>query len=254
MKKKLYHFSGETDLESNAEIKNFLNEIEVIPFENLSAQEVLNKNFDIIELKENDYDQFKNIISAVGWKISHLNSADALLRDGKIYRPTNVVADCILHLIQQRQSSISTAAAVMVIGDYNFVLSVTAKLALAGFKNFVISFEDESLFAALQKRLKDFIFNLNLTFVKLNELNQVPNTSSMLISNMTENMSPEAYESLAYFNFLSHDGIFVDASSAKNGALIEEARRAELTVIVENEILTLKYKTLLELSKNSSKV
>ncbi len=86
----------------------------------------------------------------------------------------------------------------------------------------------------------------------MNELNQVPNTSSMLISNMSEKMSPDAYESLAYFNFLSSGGIFVDANSEKNGSLIEEASRAELTVVKENEILTLKYKTLLELSKNSS--
>ena len=250
--KKLYSFSGQSELETSSRLQELKNEFEVISFSGLSAQETLAKNFDLIELKGSEYELFKPIISAIGWKVSHLNTADVLVRDEKIYRPANVMADCILALIQKRQTHISTSASVMIIGDYNFVLSITAKLALAGFSHFIISFEDPESFANLKKRLGDFIFNLNLTYVKPNELNQVQSTSSMLISNISEVASPSAYESLAYFNFLSHGGIFVDAYSEKNGFLIDEARRAELTVIEEIEILTLKYKNLLEISKNSS--
>ncbi len=251
MKKKLYSFSGSADLETYAALNSYLNNIEIVPNENLDAKQTLDKNFDLIELRGFEYDQFKPLISAVSWKVNQLNTADVLVRDQRIYRPVNIIADCILHLIQQRQPSISTSASVMVIGEYNFVLSVTAKLALAGFKKFIISFEDETLFAILKKRLNEFIFNLSLTFVSLNEINQVSKTSSMLISNVNETINPGAHESLAYFNYLSHGGVFVDANSERNGSLIEEARRAELTVIQEIEILTLKYKTLLELSKIS---
>ncbi len=254
MKLKIYNFSGPSELETDPSLAPYLENFEVIPFQNLTPEQTLAKKFDFIELNPNDYEKFKPFINAVGWKVNHLGVADVLMRDGAFYRPLSIVADGILRLIRERMSSISTSTSVLVIGEFSFVLSVTAKLALAGFSHFIISLNQDNDFLTLEKRLKEFIFNLSLTYVKLNELTQIQSTSSLLISNLTEKMNSEAYESLAYFNFLAHGAVFVDFNSSKNASLTEEARRAELAVIQEIEILTLKYKTLLELSKNSSKV
>ena len=46
----------------------------------------------------------------------------------------------------------------------------------------------------------------------------------------------------------------VQHKSYKNAVLIEEAKRAELNVVEELEILTLKYKSLIEFCKISSLV
>lgn len=252
MKKTLYHFSDQPELLKMKDYQgDFLEHFEVIPHGQLSVEEVMKRKFDFIELQAGDYESFKPYIKAVGWKINHLNVADILVREGTFYRPLNLLADCILQTIQQRMSSMSTSTSAMVIGDFDFVVSVTAKLALAGFSHFIISLYDDTSFAILEKRLKEFIFNLDIKYVKLNEITQTQDTSLLLISNLSEKKNLEAYESLTYFNFLSHGAVFVDAHSGSNAALIEEARRAELNVIEEWEILALKYKSLVELSKNS---
>jgi hypothetical protein len=142
----------------------------------------------------------------------------------------------------------------MIIGSYDFVLSLAAKVALLGYSEIIISLFENSRSLILEKKLKEFIFNLNLTFIKLNELTQIQSTSGLLISNVSEKMDSDAYESLTYFNFLSHRAVFVDYQSYQSASLIEEALRAELNVIEEIEILTLKYKTLIEFCKNSSLV
>ena len=73
----------------------------------------------------------------------------------------------------------------------------------------------------------------------------------LLISNLSKKNSPEAYESITYFNFLSRGAAFVDLNSRNEPILVEEARRAEITVIDEIEILRIKYDMILEIFKNS---
>ena len=222
-----------------------------MPHAELTPQATLHQNYDFILIGDGDFEKFRPFIKAIGWKINHLGVADTLVREGNYYTPMNLMADCILSAIQTRMVTMSTSNTVLVIGEFDFVLSVTAKLALAGFSNFIVSLEDEFKFDIIKKRISEFIFNLDLKFVRLNELTQIQDTSSLLISNLSETTNREAYDSLTYFNFLSAGGVFVDANSLRNASLIEEARRAELNVIEEGEILTLKYKSLVELSKNS---
>lgn len=251
MKKKIYHFSGKNDLQIYPELGKFLEYFECIESTGLTAEEVLQKKYDIIELADGDFESFMPTVTAVNWKVSHLQTADTLIHSGKIYLPSNIVADCIMQTLKTKFMLLDTGASAVVVGDDSFALSVAAKLGLAGFSDIYIALKNEKSFFAIEKKLKEFIFNLKLNFVKLNELTQVQSSSSLLVSNLSEKTNAEAYESLTYFNFLAHSAIFVDMNSLKNSSLIEEAKRAELNVIEEIEVLNLKYETLLDLSKNS---
>ncbi|MBC7742995.1 MAG: hypothetical protein H7061_12415 [Bdellovibrionaceae bacterium] len=252
MKKTVYGFSKIAADLSVKDHPQFNEKFDFIANEDLTAAATLARNFDFILLGDGDYEQFRPLIKAIGWKINHLSVADLIVREANHYRPMNLEADCILHAIQTHMVTMSTSTTVLVIGYFDFVLSVAAKLALAGFSKFIISLANDSQFTIIKKRLAEFIFNLDIKYVSLNELTQIQQTSSLLISNLSEKVNQEAYESLTYFNFLSAGGVFVDAHSQSNTSLIEEARRAELNVIEESEILTLKFKTMVDLSKNPS--
>jgi hypothetical protein len=254
MKKKIYFFSDKTDTDYLAKL-DFLDEyLEIVPYQGLSAEETLKMNFDFIELADGDYESFKAFIPAVSWKTSHIGVADILIKSPKSYQPMNLTADCILKILKRKTTTLNTSQSAMIIGSYDFVLSLAVKVALAGYSNLIISLNDNDRSKILETKIKEFIFNLNLTFVRMNELTQIQTTSGLLISNVSEQMDPEAFESLTYFNFLSSGAVFVDFQSFKNSDLVEEAMRAELNVIEELEILTLKYKTLIEFCKNSSLV
>jgi hypothetical protein len=75
-----------------------------------------------------------------------------------------------------------------------------------------------------------------------------------LITDFKSDQNKEAYELLTYYNFLSAGALIVDCNSMTDGFLVEEARKAEIAVIDEVEVITQKYLLLLEKLKNSSKV
>ena len=161
------------------------------------------------------------------------------------YRPLNLNSDSILQVLKNKNLQLNTAQTAMVIGTYDFVLSVTSKIALSGYSNIIVSLFEKKRSVEFEKKIKEFIFNLNIKIVQLIDLTRIQTPSGLLISNLTESMNKEAFESLAYFNFLSRGAVFVDFQSYENAGLIEEAKRAELNVVEELEILTLKYNSLI---------
>lgn len=243
--KKIYFFSEKLNTEVLKNIPSIEGKLEIVKPMGLSAEEALKKDFDCIMLADGEYGQFKNYLGGVNWKTNHLEVADALILSDGGYRPVNLNADCILQLLRSKNLKIDTSQSAMIIGTYDFVLSVTAKIALSGFSSVVISVFEYERTSELVAKIKEFIFGMNIRTVRLSDLTLLQTASGLLVSNVTEEMDKEAYETLAYFNFLSHGAVFVDFHSYSNANLIEEARRAELFIIEELEILTLKMNSLL---------
>ncbi len=254
MKKSIYIFSKKTNVDFLKDLPFLSEHFNIIFCQNLNAHETLSKNFDFISLSDGDYELFKPLIKAINWKTSHIGVADVLMKEGSHYKPLNLTADCIFQVLKNKKYALNTSLSVMIIGSYDFVLSVAVKAALSGYSDIIISLFEDSRRQELERKIKEFIFRLELSFIKLNDLTQLQSTSALLISNVSAQMDGDAFASIIYFNFLSHGAVFVDCQSHNDPALIEEAQRAELNVIEEIEILTLKYKTLIELSKISSLV
>lgn len=243
--KKVYLFSEKYNTDFLKDIAGASENLEVVKSQGLSVEQTLAGGFDCILLLDGEFELFKNHVGAINWKANHLGVADALVRAEKGYKPVSLNADCVLQALKNKKFRLDTSQPVMVIGSYDFVLSVAAKLALSGYSNILVSLFEHERMVELEAKLKEFIFNLNVKPVRLNELTLLQTASGMLISNVTADMDKEAYETLAYFNFLVHGGIFVDFQSYSNSTLIEEAKRAELNTVEELEILTLKFQSLI---------
>ncbi len=243
--KKVYLFAENTNTEFLKDLDFVTGKLEIVPFQGLNAAEALSANFDSILLGEGDYEFFKPLLKGVSYKTNHLGVADTLLKTPAGYKPLNLNADCILQVLKDRHFKLDTSHTAMVIGTYDFVLSVTLKIALSGYSHIIVFLPDKTSSAQLAKNIKNFVFNLNVQSIELNDLTRLQTTSGILISNLNATTDKEAFESLTYFNFLSHGAIFVDFQSYGDAGLIEEARRAELNVVEELEILTLKFKSLI---------
>jgi hypothetical protein len=88
--------------------------------------------------------------------------------------------------------------------------------------------------------------------VNINELTTSEIVGALLISDFKKELNKDAYDLLTYFNFLSQGALFIDCNSITEPSLVEDARKAEIAVIDEGQLITRKYNYLLEHLKISS--
>lgn len=252
---KLFYFSGKSLLDDSADFVEFKNKFQVTAngtSPNLfAAEQVLQNNFDVIELGPGDFKLFKPYLKSLDVKTSRLGVADCLIRVGSSFRPLQILSEAVYAAILNKKSDLKTSESAVVIGDFDFVLSMTYKLAQVGFFKIIIATEKPSESIQIKKLIQTYAFNIQISTVALTELTQLESSSILLISNLHKKINPEAYESIAYFNFLSRGAVFIDINSRNEPVLVEEARRAEINVIEEIEILRIKYHSILEMLKNS---
>lgn len=250
---KLIHFSQIPLLNKYEELADIKSKYDIqTDLNSLSAEELLQCDVDIIELGCGDFSKFKSLMKSLDLKTSRLGVADCLVKVGKELRPQHLTSEAIFKAILEKVPDLKNSESAVVIGDYDFVLSMSYKLAQAGFFKLIISTESLSDNKKIKSLLQTCAFNMQITAVPLSEITQVESGSVLLISNLSRKKNPEAYESITYFNFLARGAAFVDINSRSEPSLAEEARRAEIIVIDELLILRIKYQSILEMFKNSS--
>ena len=250
--KKVIHFSQISFLEKYSELADLKAQFEVFINENeLSPRELLGAHVDIIELGTGDFESFRPLLTTLDLKTSRFGIADTLIKFKNDFRPMHVLSDSVYKAILTKVPDLKTSESAVIIGDYDFVLALTYKLAQSGFNKIIIATYKNSDAEKIKKLVLVYAFGLQISTVPLSELTQLESSSVLLISNLSRKNNPEAYESITYFNFLSRGAAFIDLCSRNEPVLAEEARRAEITVIDEIEILRIKYGMILELFKNS---
>ncbi len=253
--KKIIHFSQTSLLETYSELADLKTHFQMLNNESgLAPKELLNKQIDIIELGTGDFELFKPLLPTLDLKTSRFGVADTLVKFKTDFRPMHVLSDSVYKAILTKVPDLKTSESAVVIGDYDFVLALTYKLAQSGFNKIIIATYKNSDAEKIKKLILLYAFGIKISTVPLSELTQLESGSVLLISNLSRINNPEAYESITYFNFLSRGAAFIDLCSRNEPVLAEEARRAEITVIDEIEILKIKYGMILELFKNSSLV
>lgn len=250
---KLIHFSGISVLDRYQELANLKSQFQIYSNASLQmAEQILQGDFDMIELNAGDFLKFKPMLKALDLKTSRLGVADCLVRINSYFQPMHLTSESIFKAILEKVPDLKNSESAVIIGDYDFVLAMAYKLAQAGFFKLIIATENFLDSKKIKKLMEAYAFNIQLTTVPLNELTQVESGSVLLISNLSEKNNAEAYESITYFNFLARGAAFVDLNSRNEPGLAEEARRAEIIVIDEIQILQIKYHSILEMFKNSS--
>lgn len=235
-------------LEKSTAFANF----EVQQTQDISIEELLKKNYDLIEFTGDQYEKFLPFIGSVDWKTNQLFTADSLILKNKSYRPHNVLAETLMLLLRKNVSRVNSLSPVIIVGDYHFVISVAAKLAMSGFIEIVVSFTEpgDPALKGFETKIKSMVFNLNLVTIPIGELTAINRTGSLLISCFVKEKNKDAYDLMAYFNFLSEGATFIDCNSISDTYLVEDARKADIFVIDEVEVLEYKYDYLAELLKN----
>ncbi len=252
MKYRIYNHVGNPAL-LKADSEEILRDFEFVQKADLSFEDIVAQKYDVIEMLGSDYENFKPYIPAIDWKTNHLGLADCLiLKNGK-YKPFHLLADTIIQVLKKNAARINSQLPVIVVGESAFVYSVVAKLAMSGFIEIIVSVLDieESKSEAFEKKIKSFVFDLNIKTVGINDLTSINHAGFLLISNFKKEKNKDAYDLITYFNFLSEGAVFVDCNSLEEGQLVEEARKAEIFVIDELEIMTNKYNNMREILKNS---
>ncbi len=250
--KKIIHFSQISVLDKYLELADFKSEFQIFKNElNLSPRELLNKKYDIIELGSGDFELFRPLLPTLDLKTSRFGIADTMFNSKTEYRPMHLLSESVYKAIITKVPDLKTSESAIVIGDYDFVLALTYKLAQSGFYKIIISTYKNSDAEKIKKLVLNYAFGIQISTVPLTELTQLESDSVLLISNLSKKSSPEAYESITYFNFLSPGAAFIDLNSRNEPILAEEAKRAEIIVIDEVEILRIKYEMVLEIFKNS---
>jgi hypothetical protein len=251
---KIYNYSQKKFITKLGESELF-ERFEVTEHESMSPTEILAQNYDVIELSPNDFEVFKDHVLAVDWKTSQLGMADCLIRQKNgAYRPMNLISVTILDLLKKSKTKINSQLPALVIGEFHFVYAVCVQLALSGFIEIIASITDseESYGSLLEKKIRAFIFDLNLRIVNINELTTSELVGALLISDFKKELNKDAYDLLTYFNFLSQGALFIDCNSINEPSLVDDARKAEIAVIDEGQLITRKYNYLLEHLKISS--
>lgn len=250
---KLTHFSEVTELEQLPDLESLTKQIQIIKNETkLSAEEILKKDFDAIELAESDFSEFLPLFPALNITINKLGVADTLVRLNSHYQPFNLLADAVYRTITDKVPDLKISTPAIVVGEYDFVLAMTHKLSQSGFLKVIISLDDLQKAQQIKNIIEQFVFGMQVVTVSSSELTQLDSVNGLLITNFDKQKSPEAHESITYFNFLIQNAVFVDLKSAHDSSLVEEARRADLFVIDESQVFKTKYLSLLELFKISS--
>lgn len=253
MKYKIFNLLSEREIEKNKKVKCVQENFEIITGGNTSPAELMAEKYDAIEISGDKFVEFEPFITAVDWRTSHVSTLDCVIRQNGKYKAYHLLADSILRILKKMPDRVNSQRPVIVIGDIYFLYSVVTKLALSGFVEIIVSLTDEEdeMLKVFEKKIKSFVFDLNLKTVSINDLTTTEQAGFLLISNFRKEDNKDAYELLTYFNFLAEGAIFMDCNSINDSFLVDDARKAEIFVIDEEQVLESKYNYLLEILKNS---
>lgn len=252
MKYKIFNYSTQNKF-SKLSPSGAIARFEIQPDAVTTPVDLLKEEIDIIEIDPAQYAEFSEHMTAVEWKTNFIAAPDCLVYKNKSYRPYNVLADTIMRILKKNVGRVNSQLPVIVIGDYHFIFSVVAKLALSGFIEIIVSPINtaEAQIEELERKIKSFSFNLNMKIVPIGDITSADQSAYLMISNFPKETDKFAYELLIYFNYLSEGAVFIDCNSINDSSLVEDARKAEIFVIDEVEVLENKYDYLLELLKIS---
>ncbi|MEK6628653.1 MAG: hypothetical protein AABY53_08500 [Bdellovibrionota bacterium] len=259
MKYKLYSYFNDK-IKRIAEQSQALTQFELQEPNEDSITDLLKRKYNVIEFDGARYKDFMPFVKAVDWKTNSIGTADCILLTDNAYKPYNILAESIASILKKNVARVNSQLPVIIIGDVHFVMSVASKLALSGFIKIVVSLvvsasdSEESILREFERKIRSFVFNLDLKIIPISELTSADQAGFLLISNFKREQNKDAYDLLVYFNFLSEGASFFDCNSIEDSYLVDDARKADIFVIDEVEILENKYNNLLELLKNHSLV
>lgn len=252
---KLASYAEPSQLEKRSELKEFFkDQIQLLDSKGLSVEEVLKTDFDLLEIPLRLFKEFLPHLRAISLQVYELSLADCLVRKGveNSFKEVTSLSFALQQVILEKIKTLSTSGRVLICGEEAFLVTAAQQFYRMGFSKFLLcSLSENNRNQEITARLTKGYFGIELTFSKLEELNQVQISSDLMIMNIDKVQDAEFYESLSYFNYLSRDAIFIDLQDYLYPELKEEAERTGLRIIESLDVYRQQYKYLLDLLKNT---
>lgn len=213
-----------------------------IHFDPMNESELMNSDFDLIELSEQQNQEILFKMPLLDWPIQSTGAVDAFAKENKKFKPIHLSSQAFVSFLQSKHISVDVAKYAVLIGNYSFLITYAIALAKLGFKKIYlvspgnISYKNQT--AAVQK----FLFSVQLTQLNLDEISNIADLASLLAIDFDLNEHPELVETLTYFNFVAERAIFFDLQNYLNDTLSSEAEKASLHVLDSAEFHLHKYR------------
>lgn len=212
--------------------EKLISELDIeINYELMTDEELLNSNFDLIELSEQQSQAILATMPLLDWPIQSTGAVDAFAKEGRKLKPIHLGAPAFVSFLQSKQISVDTAKYAVLIGNYSFLITHAIALAKLGFKKIFLVSPGNINYQNQLQAVQKFLFNVQLTQLSLDQMANIAETASLLAIDFDLNEHPDLVETLTYFNFVAEKAIFFDSQNYMNDSLSLEAEKASLHVL-----------------------
>ena len=116
---------------------------------------------------------FKPLLPTLDLKTSRFGVADTMIKFKTDFRPIHLLSESVYKVILTKVPDLKTSESAVVIGDYDFVLTLTYKLAQSGFHKIIISTHKNSDAEKIKKLILVYAFGIQISTVPLVNLHNL---------------------------------------------------------------------------------
>lgn len=213
-----------------------------IHFEPMSDEEILNSDFDLIELSDQQSQTFLANMSMLDWQIQSSGAADAFTKDVKGLKPLHLSSMAFVHFLQSKHITLDTSKNAVLVGGYSFLMTYAMALAKLGFNKIYLISPEQNSYQDKIAELQKYIFKVQIQQLSMDQMTSFSELASLLVIDFELKEFSEIVEMLSYFNFVTENAIFFDQQNYLNNALSSEAEKASLRVLDSAEFHLYKYR------------
>lgn len=211
-------------------------------FDPLSEDELMNSDFDLIELSEQQNQSVLSQFKVLDWDIQVTHSTDAFVRVQQELKPFHLGAAALKTFLEFKKVYVDVSKSAVLVGGYSFLMTYAIVLGKLGFKKIHLVSSDNVIFSNQVAAIKKFLFDIDIRQISSDEMANISELSSLVVTDFDLSEHADLVEVLTYFNFSAEGAIFLDLQQFMNDTLSLEAERASLLTLDSVEFHLHKYR------------
>ena len=211
-------------------------------YEPMSQENLLKSDYDVIELTEPENENILSGMVMLDWNIQTTQATDAFGKQQNRFIPIHLSSTAFKSFLESKKISLDTSRTAVLIGHYSFLATYAVALAKLGFRKIYLVSADEILFTEKISALKKYLFDVELKQISFDEMANISELSSLLVTDFLLGKSAELVEILTYFNFVAEGAVFFDLQNYLDDSLSSEAEKASMKVLDSVEFHLHKYR------------
>lgn len=170
-------------------------------------------------------------------RVQLLESADCLIQKKSMLWPELLLPVALKRSIRRRIQTLDLRKTAYLMGDDSTIRSLAITAVSMGFSQICLVSEEDSFLQEQKSFLQKRLMGISFDTVMARDLTLQPQNSGFLLNALNLNEKKDTLQDIAYFNFMTSNGIFVDlVEGPAHKILQEEAARANLKCILPVEV------------------